>query len=252
MTGDWSWLWWMCPNKGFFKHIVDRITLIGRLIKKLRCAVVALLINWPRGVRCPSWYNRGGWRGRAVPSVKVQRGVRGDPGTPSGTEQSVGGGLVGVEKECCRMGGGRGYRDRWRWLSMETHECLHLPWRFSQNTQCAPRTHAPPQRGRVRVTRHAARLDCNRWIHAQTHSPRVSAVLAGSWLVWPGSQTRQAYGPGSLGEVKDSVLATEEQKPSQFPEFSAYTGFITAHGAVFLKYTVKYLLFLHLSSTCSG
>lgn len=30
-----------------------------------------------------------------------------------------------------------------------------------------------PQRGRFRVTRHVASLDCNRWIHAQTHS-RVS------------------------------------------------------------------------------
>lgn len=92
-------------NKEIVRHVVVRIALIGRPIKKLRCSVAALLINWPRGVRCPSRFNRGGGRGRAVPSVKVQRGSEVTLAlhlVPSTGLES--GGPVGVERECC--GGG--------------------------------------------------------------------------------------------------------------------------------------------------
>lgn len=40
----------MCPNKEFSKRVADRIMLIGRLMKKLRCAAAAFLISWCEGV----------------------------------------------------------------------------------------------------------------------------------------------------------------------------------------------------------
>lgn len=40
----------MCPNNGLSKRVADRITLIGRLMKKLRCVAAAFLITWCEGV----------------------------------------------------------------------------------------------------------------------------------------------------------------------------------------------------------
>lgn len=88
------------------------------------------------------------------------------------------GGLVGGERECCCGGGGWGgavvietdeggsrWMNAWMFTSSLVVQSEH-PVRTAHTL-----THALPRRGRVRVTRHTARLRWNRWIHAQTHSP---------------------------------------------------------------------------------
>lgn len=111
----------------------------------------------------------------------VQQGVRGDPGTPSGSErgQKVGGWLELKGSAVIWVG------VMVMEVGLHANACMFI---FLGGSGQTPTTHPHPhphtdkrdlpQRGRFRVTCHAARLDCNRWIHAQTHS-RVLARLAG-------------------------------------------------------------------------
>lgn len=58
-------------------------------------------------------------------------------------------------------------------MGLDGNTCMFIFLGGSGRTHSRVRVRGLPQRGRVRVTRHVARLDFNRWIHAQTHN-RVS------------------------------------------------------------------------------